>query len=99
MPSKAVPPPAPPADAARRARKRYTVGLPRARVERATPAVGAGLAGLPPHTRQPIYLLSGPFAEFHGLLRKHHLAMERALSEDDAPPLQTTEPYDLGDTE
>lgn len=39
-----------------------------------------------PKEESHIYLLTGPFSEFHGLARKHHLAMEHALDNDKAPP-------------
>jgi hypothetical protein len=49
-------------------------------------------------SRQPIYLLSGPFAEFHKLLYKHHLALERAKNKEDASEPNTNAGYQLGDT-
>jgi hypothetical protein len=36
-----------------------------------------------PDTRQPIYLLTEPFAEFRGLAHKHHHALEHDLVKDD----------------
>ncbi len=48
--------------------------------------VWAGAAATPgyhPDTRQPVYLLTGPFAEFHGLTCKHHLAIEQELTRSD----------------
>ena len=39
-----------------------------------------------PDAHAPIYLLTGPFDAFHGLVHKHHLALERALDEADTPP-------------
>ncbi len=36
-----------------------------------------------PDRHQAIYLLNGPFSEFHELVFKHHTAMERALSKDE----------------
>ncbi len=53
---------------------------------------------VPLDNRQPIYLLSGPFAEFHKLLHKHHLALERAHSKEDASEPTTNAGYQLGDT-
>jgi hypothetical protein len=35
-------------------------------------------------TRQAVYLPSGPFAEFHGLVQKHHLELERELDHEAA---------------
>lgn len=52
-----------------------------------------------PDIRQPIYLLTGPFSEFHGLTHKHHLAMERELDGDDPQALHTPDDYELGDAD
>lgn len=38
-----------------------------------------------PDALQPIYLLTGPFEAFHGLVQKHHLALESALNDNNAP--------------
>lgn len=38
-----------------------------------------------PDTRQPIYLPTGPFAEFHSLVQKHHLALEHKFATADDP--------------
>jgi predicted DNA-binding protein len=70
-----------------------------AEVERVQSAVAAGLAEFHPNKRQPIYLLTGPFAEFHGLTRKHHLAMEHELAKDDAESSSSIGEYSLGDAE
>lgn len=39
-----------------------------------------------PDTKQAIYLLTGPFAEFHKLVRAHHLALEHEQSGDEPIP-------------
>jgi hypothetical protein len=39
-----------------------------------------------PDTKQAIYLLTGPFAEFHKLVRVHHLALEHEQSGDEPIP-------------
>ena len=39
-----------------------------------------------PDTKQAIYLLTGPFAEFHKLVRMHHLALEHEQSGDEPIP-------------
>lgn len=39
-----------------------------------------------PDAHASIYLLTGPFDAFHGLVHKHHLALECALDEADTPP-------------
>ena len=70
-----------------------------AEVERVQSAVAAGLAEFHPDKKQPIYLLTGPFAAFHGLTRKHHLAMEHELAKDDAEPSSSIGEYSLGDVE
>jgi predicted DNA-binding protein len=70
-----------------------------AEVERVQSAAAAGLAEFHPDKKQPIYLLTGPFAEFHGLTRKHHLAMEHELAKDDAESSSSIGEYSLGDVE
>jgi predicted DNA-binding protein len=75
----------------------FSLGL--AEVERVQSAVAAGLVEFHPDKKQAIYLLTGPFAEFHGLTRKHHLAMEHELSKDDAESLNSVGEYSLGDVE
>jgi hypothetical protein len=57
-----------------------------AEVERAQGSPTGALPSALPDGKPPIYLLSGPFVEFHGLTRKHHLAMEHALDQDEVPP-------------
>ncbi len=52
----------------------------------------------PPDTQQPIYLLTGPFDAFHGLVHKHHLALERAQDDTETPPA-TTQDYRLNPDE
>lgn len=47
--------------------------------------------------RQPIYLLTGPFSEFHRLVAKHHLAMERAHDPDDSVETPAIDAYALVD--
>jgi hypothetical protein len=44
-----------------------------------------------PDTTQAIYLLNGPFDEFHGLIHKHHLALEREMNERDTEILYPIE--------
>lgn len=75
------------------------LGLGLAEVERAGSGAAAGPAGFHPDTRQPIYLLTGPFAEFHGLIRKHHLAMEHELAKDDPQAAYPVDEYLLDDVE
>lgn len=73
------------------------LGLGLTEVERASSGAAAEAAGFHPDTRQPIYLLTGPFAEFHGLIHKHHLAMEQELAKDDPQALYSVDDYTLGD--
>jgi hypothetical protein len=40
-----------------------------------------------PDPQRSIYLLTGPFEAFHGLVQKHHLALERARDDHDTLPL------------
>ncbi len=77
------------------------LGLGLAEVERTRSAPGSGPVdtAVPPDPHQPIYLLYGPFAEFHHLAYKHHLALEKALTPDEAPLAPPLEGYALGDTE
>ena len=74
------------------------LGLGLAQVERRASAE-ALTSPAPFHAdiRQPIYLLTGPFAEFRGLTYKHHLAMERELDADDPQALHAPDDYELGD--
>ncbi len=66
-----------------------------AEVERAQGGPTGALPTALPHGKPHIYLLNGPFAEFHGLTRKHHLAMEHAMDQDEAAPALLN--YRLGD--
>jgi hypothetical protein len=47
-----------------------------AAAERSLPQTVPAFDG-PADTRQPVYLPTGAFAEFHGLVQKHHLQLER----------------------
>jgi len=75
------------------------LGLGLAEAERAWSGAATGLAGFHPDTRQPVYLLTGPFAEFHGLIHKHHLAMERELAQDDPQVSYPVDEFVLGDVD
>ena len=52
------------------------------------PGAGAvpAVEGSAPDTKQAIYLLTGPFAEFHKLVRVHHLALEHEIAGDEPIP-------------
>lgn len=63
-----------------------------AQVERAAASDGTDPADYFPDTRQPVYLLTGPFSEFHRLVTQHHIAMESAL---DPTGAQGTPPVDV----
>lgn len=67
--------------------------------QRVWAGAGGGLTGFHPDTRQPVYLLTGPFAEFRGLTYKHHLSMERELGHDDPQVSYPVDDYTLGDSE
>lgn len=49
-----------------------------------------------PDQRSPVYLLTGPFDEFHGLVRKHHGAMARELGRDELELLHLLDDYQQG---
>ena len=70
-----------------------------AEVERARTPSNPELAGFHPDTKQPIYLLTGPFAEFRGLAHRHHLALEHERAKDDPEPLAPRDDYTLGNVE
>lgn len=72
------------------------LGLGLAQVERAWPSANAETVEFHPDSRQPIYLLTGPFAEFRGLAHKHHSAMARELERDEPEPLHPLIDYQLG---
>jgi hypothetical protein len=56
------------------------------------------VAQRPDHPRA-VYLPTGPFAEFHGLVHKHHLALERELRmEEEGSAPQALDEFGLGDT-
>ena len=46
-----------------------------------------------PDEREAVYLLTGPFSAFHGLVCKHHLALEQELAPHETTPM--TDPYAL----
>jgi hypothetical protein len=49
---------------------------------------------------QAVYLLGGPFAEFHGLVRKHHHALsQRVDGDEDTQAPVATRAYQLGNPE
>lgn len=62
-----------------------------AEAERSLPRERGPVVDQQADSRQPIYLLSGPFAEFHGLVNKHHLQLEQAL--DPGPRTVPEAPY------
>lgn len=69
-----------------------------AQAEQAWAAVGAqAAAATAPDPGAPIYLPTGPFAEFHGLVRKHHLRLEHELDRDEAAAPSPAVDYLLGE--
>lgn len=77
------------------------LGLGLAQLEQHWPQAKTCVAADPfhPDQRSPVYLLTGPFDEFHGLVRKHHGAMARELDRDEPEPLHPLDEYRLGPTE
>ncbi len=67
--------------------------------QRVWSGAATGMAGFHPDTRQPVYLLTGPFAEFRGLTYKHHLTLESELGNDDPQVSYPPDDYRLGDVE
>lgn len=60
----------------------------------------SGLPAEMPHGQhQHIYLLRGPFAEFHGLNYKHHHAMEKAADREESEHSISPDVYALGDND
>jgi hypothetical protein len=53
----------------------------------------APMAPQVPDEREAVYLVTGPFAAFHGLVCKHHLALEQELAPHETMPM--TDPYAL----
>ncbi len=68
-------------------------------VERQWPGRPEQSSDFHPDARLPVYLVTGPFAAFHGLTHKHHLAMERALAQEDPQAKGPQSDYALGDTD
>jgi hypothetical protein len=62
-----------------------------------TPLQNTGPIEFHPDTRQPIYLLTEPFAEFRGLSHKHHHALEHDLVKDDPDSAFPIDEFNLGD--
>lgn len=75
------------------------LGLGLAEVERARSGTGDTAPTLPSSANAPIYLLTGPFSEFHHLTYKHHLALEHALAKEDVQDPPPVDEYTLGDQE
>lgn len=75
------------------------LGLGLAQLEQSWPRSTAAAGDFYPDKRQPIYLLTGPFDEFHGLVRKHHGAMARELDRDAPEPLHPLDEYLLSPVE
>jgi len=75
------------------------LGLGLAEVERARADPNDASTSQVPDMHQPIYLLTGPFSEFHHLSYKHHLALEHALDKEDPPSMPPVDGYTLGDHE
>lgn len=74
-----------------------TLGL--SQVEKAAPPRSGSDQTTPQSAQTPVYLLSGPFAEFHHLVVKHHRRMERELAGEDLELPALPDPYDLNEDE
>ncbi len=70
-----------------------------AQIDSAASGSNAGFTPYYPDTRQAVYLLSGPFSEFHGLVHKHHLALEHELDQESTEPLCINDDYSLSDAQ
>ena len=68
-------------------------------VERQWPGRPEQSSDFHPDARLPVYLVTGPFAAFHGLTHKHHLAMERALAQEDPQAKGPQSDYALDDSD
>jgi len=66
-----------------------------AEVERASPPLTGQAPALPHAGPPPVYLLGGPFPEFHHLLVKHHRRLERELAAEDSEIPAAPDTYDL----
>lgn len=75
------------------------LGLGLAEVERARSSPHDTATSQVPDVNQPVYLLTGPFSEFHHLSYKHHLALEQARDKKDSQAMQAVDGYTLGDQE
>jgi hypothetical protein len=75
------------------------LGLGLADMERSWAQGRSEIGEFPPATGQEIQLQMEPFSEFHRLIYKHHLAMERGLGKDEPPPPFPTNNYLPGDIE
>lgn len=75
------------------------VALGLSEVERQWPGRPAQAIEFHPDPREAVYLVTGPFAEFHGLTHKHHLALEQALANPDPQTNFSPDDYALGGTE
>lgn len=75
------------------------LGLGLAEVERARSGSGGAQQAQPPDLNQPIYLLTGPFSEFHHLTYKHHLALEQAQDKKSAALAPPVDEYRLDESE
>jgi hypothetical protein len=68
-------------------------------VEHAAPQRGADMPLLPHAGTPPVYLVSGPFPEFHHLVLKHHLRLERERAAEDPEPGAADDGFGLVDDE
>jgi hypothetical protein len=77
------------------------VALGLSEIERQWPGRPEQSPDFHPDTRLPVYLVTGPFAAFHGLMHKHHLALEQAQAQAKEDPQTNASPndYSLGEAD
>jgi hypothetical protein len=73
------------------------IGLALAQVRHAATQASDSAAEIQPDQHQHVYLLQGPFTEFHGLIYKHHRALEKALDKGETELRVPVDSYALGD--
>lgn len=73
------------------------IGMALTQVTRAAAQASDTAAEIQPDQHQHVYLLQGPFAEFHGLIYKHHRALEKALDKDETELANPANAYTLDD--
>lgn len=68
-------------------------------VEKATSRTSAGQPEFCTDSSQPVYLLTGPFSEFHGISHRPRRTLDHAPYAEDAESGGTADQYSLGFSE